>query len=270
MNSGAANISLDTKISALIKADSRAIDVLCELNPHFNKLRNPVLRKLFAGRVSIAEACKISGTKPEDFMMKMKGIGFVISTSVSKNTPSLKNTAIYDHLDAVELDVRPVLAGGQDPLKIILDAISNLTHGQSLKLLNTFEPLPLINHLSKKGFSHYTEFPETNLVITWFVKSGDFVSQNNRAVENTSQDFNSALGRFSPEKLDTLDVRQLPMPQPMISILNHLENLPKEKGLLVLHKKVPVYLLPELKEKGFIYHIRETADQTVNLLIYRI
>jgi hypothetical protein len=59
------------------------------------------------------------------------------------------------------------------------------------------------------------------------------------------------------------------MPLPMVTILSELEKLPEHKALFVLHKKVPVYLLPELKDRGFSYLIQNTPDDKVNLLIYR-
>jgi hypothetical protein len=59
------------------------------------------------------------------------------------------------------------------------------------------------------------------------------------------------------------------MPLPMITILQHLEALPTEKALFVYHKKVPVYLLSELKERGFRYVFQECGQDQVNMLIYK-
>jgi hypothetical protein len=59
------------------------------------------------------------------------------------------------------------------------------------------------------------------------------------------------------------------MPLPMHSILESLEKLPIEKALFVYHKRIPVFLLPELEEQGFSYRIKEINDAEVHLLIYK-
>lgn len=38
-------ITENTRISEIIKHDSRTIDVIASINKHFKKLKNPVLRK---------------------------------------------------------------------------------------------------------------------------------------------------------------------------------------------------------------------------------
>jgi hypothetical protein len=59
------------------------------------------------------------------------------------------------------------------------------------------------------------------------------------------------------------------MPGPMMAILDAIESLPPETALFVYHKRIPVFLLPELKEKKFDYRIKEIADNEVHLLIFK-
>ena len=273
MNSGLVSINPQTKISALIKANEMVIDALADLNPHFNKLRNAVLRKLLAGRVTIEDACKISGCNVGDFLKKMAEIGFTIDgSSIQVPADSQEDKpAIYHNLEEVVLDVRPILANREDPLKAITKISGNLGKGQCLKLINTFKPIPLINLLSKKGFSHYTECPEKDVVNTWFVKTIEN-SENPTGEINVSKnqvEFDLKFKSFGTDELEKIDVRELEMPLPMLTILGHLENLPEGKALFVLHKKTPFYLLPELNERGFKYLLRETEDEKVNMLIYK-
>jgi len=173
MTSG--HINSNTKISVLIKANSLVIDALVSINANFSKLRNPFLRKLLAGRVNIGEACQVAGCKLEDFMAKMRELGFetdLATTLVSEpQSKTASPNSELKKLDQLVLDVRPILANKQDPLKAIMEVLDTLKEGQCLKLLNTFEPVPLINLLSKKGFATYTERPEPELVITYFAKT---------------------------------------------------------------------------------------------------
>ena len=279
MNSGV--ITEKTKISALIKANPLVIETLSALNPHFGKLRNPILRNLLAGRVSIADACRIGGCEIKEFLNKMSEIGFVVNqadpsfntgTSIGSAANSLEFTK---NLKVVELDVRPVLAMKKDPLKSILNSISSLNQDECLKIINTFEPIPLIRMLNKKGFGYYTERQDPETVITWFVRTAIGETDLGTSPEetilcSTDEEFERTVKSFSPDKLHTIDVRELEMPMPMISILEHLKKMQSDEALFVYHKKVPVFLLPELQERGFKYLIQNTADNKVNMLICKL
>jgi hypothetical protein len=64
-------------------------------------------------------------------------------------------------------------------------------------------------------------------------------------------------------------VRKLEMPGPMMAILEAINTLAPEKALFVYHKRIPVFLLPELREKGFDYRVKEIATNEVHLLIFK-
>lgn len=57
----------------------------------------------------------------------------------------------------------------------------------------------------------------------------------------------------------TVDVRELSMPMPMMMILGKLDDLPEGHALFAHHKRIPVFLLPELEERGFEHRVREGA-----------
>ena len=76
------------------------------------------------------------------------------------------------------------------------------------------------------------------------------------------------LNRFKG-KLETVDVRNLEMPLPMHTILEALDVLSSDKALFVYHKRIPVFLLPELEERNFSTRIKEISEAEVQLLIYK-
>jgi len=51
-------INSNTKIGAILKEAPGALDAIIEINAKFEKLRNPILRKLMAGRTTLATASK--------------------------------------------------------------------------------------------------------------------------------------------------------------------------------------------------------------------
>lgn len=268
-------INAQTKISQLLEVDrDLVIKTLISLNKKFSKLKNPFLRNLLVKRVSIADACKISNTDIADFMWSMKQIGFKINgDTFGENNSSVLNTPFQEPLDYLELDVRPVLAQGKDPLKEILAAIKNLEEGQGLKLINTFEPLPLIHLLADKSFSFRVEHPEPNLVVTYFNKAAA-ISAETVTIPLTlpaadNDQFDLLLKRFDENRIIFLDVRQLEMPKPMLAILEQTPNLMAGNALFIYHKKIPVYLLPELEKQGLTYVFKTIGPGDVHMLIYK-
>lgn len=55
------------------------------------------------------------------------------------------------------LDVRPMLAAGDDPFNAIMDTIAGLGPDEAFELLAPLDPLPLYQVLGSRGFAHDTE-----------------------------------------------------------------------------------------------------------------
>jgi len=268
-------INANTKIAALLKHHPDALEAIVTLSPDFKKLRNPVLRKLMAGRTSIAMAAKIGGCAPQDFFDKLKPLGFVADTTQAaaeeiieekKLVPSFLKALKTEQI--VTLDVRAMLASGNDPLKLIQQKVKDLHQGQVLQIINTFEPTPLIKLLEKQGFETYVKAAENNIVETYFYKAANTKNPEVEASTETSGDWDAILNRFA-NKLQSIDVRHLEMPMPMMTILETLEELPEHTALYVHHKRIPVFLLTELKERNFDYRIKEVGEGEVYLLIFK-
>lgn len=266
-------INANTKIRDLLKVnEDLVIDALVDLNKNFSKLHNPLLKKLFAGRVTISDACRVGGVSVDSFLQCMKNIGF---TTDSDNRAEVKagstaaSTAIQKD-NVLELDVRPILAGGRDPLKEILQHVGKLHEGQALKIINTFEPIPLYHLMDEKGFRYQTERASENVYITWFQKKKNAsMSISTEPVEEADNDFDSLLRHVNDENVVRIDVRSLEMPKPMLLIMQTVDELSDGQVLFVNHKKVPAYLLPELKAKGFEYSIKQIDEGNVHVLIYK-
>jgi uncharacterized protein (DUF2249 family) len=266
-------INSNTKISALLKAHPNALETIISISSKFNKLRNPLLRKLMASRTSIAMASKVGGVKISDFFEKFKALGFEVEeVNKFENPPKTANT-LPDFIqqiskeNIIELDVRPIINSGNDPFNTILSRVKTIQKGNVLKLINSFEPAPLIPILKNKGFDAYTEQINDDLVNTYFFKKEDSTFSAPE-ISNNSEDWQTILNRYI-NNLVTIDVRNLEMPLPMLTILDELEKLPTEKALFVYHKRIPVFLLPELKERNFEFRTKEITDGEVHLLIFK-
>ena len=265
-------INANTKIATLLKQSPGALEAIISIDSKFEKLRNPLLRKLMAARTSIRMASKISGSSLEDFYSKLEPLGFEIDKTIPGDTNEERPAvpAFFNALklgQIVEFDVRPITDANEDPLTLIIKKVKSILPGQALKIINSFEPTPLILLLEKRGFESYVDVVNDQLVETYFYKKDNDKVAIGEA-EDRKEDWDECLEKFQ-NKVQTIDVRALEMPGPMLTILDALEKLPSDNALFVYHKRIPVFLLPELKDRKFDYRIKEISDNEVHLLIFK-
>lgn len=266
-SSQAIPISAQTRISTVLRAHPEALETIAAINPHFEKLRNPFLRRVLASRVTIADAARIGGTKVGVFFEKLAALGFVAEgrgaaghALAAAPQPELPPVGIT-------LDVRQALQNGHDPFKEIMAAADQLPSDKSLLLINTFEPIPLYGVLGHKGFGHYTSQQAADLVHTYFYRTGQPRQVSRQASPALAFD---RLRQQYQSQLVELDVRHLEMPGPMVTVLEALNGLSGGQALLVVHRRVPQYLLNQLPGRGFAYALRQDGPDLVQLLIYKI
>ena len=169
----------------------------------------------------------------------------------------------------VELDVRPILSGGVDPFEKIMATLKEIKDTDTLKIINTFEPVPLLNVLKGKGYDYRTERPVEGEVHTFlFKKAENKIPEQSINTENSELSFDDLETKFSG-KLKEVDVRDLEMPMPMVTILEEIEKLSIDEALYVHHKRLPQYLLPELEDRNFKLAKKEIDDSNLKLIIYK-
>jgi len=267
-------INEKTKIAKLLKENPEALEAIISISPDFKKLRNPILRRLMAARTTIGMAAKIGGVKPEDFYEALSPFGFEADTSASEEEV-FERKPLPDYLKTLSknqiviLDVRDMISGGQDPLRPIQEKVKDLKPGQALNVVNSFEPAPLISLLERQGFKAFVDQISDEHYETYFYKE-DGTTINEIKTEDTSNagDWDEKLEEFRG-KLREIDVRHLEMPMPMMTILENLETLPDDQALYVNHKKVPVFLLTELKDREYEYRIKDVREGEVYLIIFK-
>ena len=154
------------------------------------------------------------------------------------------------------LDVREDIRRGREPLAGILAAVKALAADQALELRVPFEPTPLYDVLGRRGFAHWAE---------------------RRGPDDWSVIFYRAAGpRRDPEVPATpghhrtvLDVRGLEPPQPMVRVLQEIDRLGPAAELEVRHDRRPIFLYPQLDERGFVHETDESEPGLVRVLIRR-
>jgi len=270
------HIDETTKISDIINANEKAIDVIASVNKNFKKLKNPFLRKMLATRVNIKDAAKIGGVSPDVLLRRLKTIGFMINF---EEMQSYEKSEIHNKTNILKamrknkiviLDVRPILDGGVDPFNAIMDELKKIDEAnETLQIINTFEPIPLLNILKKKGYEYETERPEDGIVHTFLTKVGEGIIENKGEEGAKEEDTFESIEKKYSGKLIEIDVRDLEMPMPMVTILENIEQLESDQALYVNHKKLPQYLLPELKDRDYVFVSQPIDDDNIKLIIYK-
>ncbi|MFT3691122.1 DUF2249 domain-containing protein [Paenirhodobacter sp.] len=160
--------------------------------------------------------------------------------------------------EIVTLDVRPIIAGGEEPFAAIISAADALAEGQVLRILAPFRPVPLFRVMERRGFA----WEETALgAPDWQV---DFHIPEQRLSDGSAME---AAGWAAPSV--TLDLTGLEPPQPMMRILATTETLEPGGVLFALLDREPVFLFPQLKERGHQWAGNHDADGTGYRLLVR-
>ncbi len=107
----------------------------------------------------------------KDFNFKQNYLQKTESTNITKNTSIEKvpNSRI------IVLDVRKSIESGVDPYLNMLQTANSLKDGETLKIVNFYEPTPLINKLKQKGYKSWTNKINHELFYIFFKKQKAFI-----------------------------------------------------------------------------------------------
>jgi uncharacterized protein (DUF2249 family) len=145
-----------------------------------------------------------------------------------------------------DLDVRPILRDGGEPFSVIMQAVSSLAPGQSLRLYATFKPLPLLQVLASRGFEASAREignGEWEVIFTPVDISDDWADRPAPGVASETDD-------IWPDPVDEIDNRDLDPPEPMVKTLEGVEALRPGQTIAALLPREPVFLLEELVARG--------------------
>lgn len=160
--------------------------------------------------------------------------------------------------EIVTLDVRPLLARGEEPLAAIMAAADALTPGQSLRLLAPFRPVPLFRVMERRGYQHRA------------ISLGgtDWQIDFTRAEQALSQ--GSTLEAFCwPEPSAFLDLTALPPAEAATRITSALGHVAAGEVVFALLGDEPAALLPQLDGAGHQWAGNHAADGSGYRLLVR-
>lgn len=266
-------IQASWKISQVLDRYPALLEELISLHPAFGQLRRPLARRVQARLVTVEQAARIAGMNPEALVAALNlAIGAAAEPPAPAEAPAVAEpveppACMAPLQPVIELDVRPLLRRGEEPFHAIMDAARSLPDGHALRLRTTFEPIPLYGVLGRLGFDHWARQlgPEEWEVL--FCRSGEAVAEPETPSPAAPSAVDDGEPWPAPDAVVTIDVSELVPPEPMIRILQTLEELPPGARLLVRHVRRPIHLYPRLDEMGCHHRTRDLGPGRVELLI---
>lgn len=269
-------ISGDITVARLLEEHPGLLEVLAAFHPHFKQLRNKLLRRVMAPRVTVAQAARMAGVRAEDLLAALRRAAGEAAPQpfphpalpsgdrgISGSPEGRGNMPDIPRPRQVHLDVREDIRRGQEPFARIMATVKALGPDQALVLRVPFEPIPLYDVLGKRGFAHWTENRAPDDWSVWCYRAN--ASAEGIAAAPAAPSAASA----PPGERITLDVRGLEPPQPMVRVLEAVERLEPGQTIEVLHERRPMFLYPQLDDRGFAHETDEPAPGLVRIVIRR-
>jgi uncharacterized protein (DUF2249 family) len=258
-------ITAETTLGRLLEAHPPLLEFLVTYHAHFAKLRSGVVRRVMAPRVTVADAAHMAGIDAGELVR-------VLRRAAGEPEPTAAPVAVPAPAAAVprpaalraipparhvHVDVRDDIRRGEEPFATIMAAVRSLADGQALELRVPFEPIPLYGVLAKRGFAHWVESRAIDDWSAWFYRDGAAA-----AAEPTA-------GGTAPPRTVTLDVRGLEPPLPLVRVLERLDALAPDEQLEIIHSRRPMFLYPQLDDRGFVHETEERGPGVVRIVVRR-
>ena len=258
-------ISHETTLGRLLDEHPVLLDVLAGYHAHFAQLRDPQTRRVMAPRVTVAQAARMAGVAPEELLdVICRALGEPVpeptqgeSAAEPGQEPKPAALTAFSASAVVHLDVRDDIRNGVEPFARIMGAVKSLRADQVLVLRAPFEPFPLYQILGQRGFAHWTERHAADDWSVWFYRSADPAPPRGRATAAPARGSRRAV----------IDVRGLEPPHPMVVVLEEADRLGPGEHLEVIHDRRPVFLYPQLDERGLEHETDEPEPGVVRIVI---
>lgn len=168
-------ITPQTKVGELLDAYPELESVLIEIAPQFKKLRNPILRRTVARVTSLAQAARVGNVPIGDMVQSLRRqVGqpdLEVEASATVSAEITANPApewMDQEVIVGSLDARPMIDAGEQPLGRVMQQLGSLQPGEIFELITPFEPAPLIDKATARGYRVWTTVRSTDEHRTYF------------------------------------------------------------------------------------------------------
>ncbi len=173
MNENKLNITPDTKLGTLLETYPHLEEVLVEMTPEFNKLRNPVLKETIYKVASLQQVAQTGNVSLSEVINRLRSEAGVNGDKIDDefSTDSSGVPGWFDESKITKkLDARELLERGEHPVGQVLEEVKEFEKGQIYELITPFLPAPLIDRIKSQGFEAWTIEEKSDLVRSYFLK----------------------------------------------------------------------------------------------------
>jgi len=168
-------ITPKTRVGELLDVYPELESVLLELSPAFKKLKNPVLRKTVGKVATLQQAAALGNISVTEVIniLRME-VGQQLFDGVeSGDEINYEKSEWFDPGKvSVSFDATPLINSGENPMLEVLAHLEKTNSGEIFLLTTPFVPAPIIELISKKGYSHYCQKSDQGSCSTYFTLPG--------------------------------------------------------------------------------------------------
>jgi hypothetical protein len=167
-------ITLETKIADLLNNYEGMKEILIEINPKFEKLNNPILRRTIAKVAGVKQAAIVGGMEPMVLLNRLREavgqstIDYEFKEQSSKREEQVPTWTTKN--PKITLDANEILDNDKNPLAELHLAFKGLEEGDVVLLVSDFQPEPLIEEFEKKGYQLYCQEVSSEKFMTYIMK----------------------------------------------------------------------------------------------------
>ena len=155
------------RVRDVIRREEGLIDVLAGISPALERLRDPQMRQVMSGLLTMEQVAQMAGLDPEVLVARLNAGQGGESKGVGADNPGLEAPSGEEAWPAVLraipeqkvvlVDVREDLRAGREPFSRIMSARREVPEGGALCVRATFEPVPLYSVMGRQRFTHHTD-----------------------------------------------------------------------------------------------------------------
>jgi hypothetical protein len=169
-------VTAEMKIKDVLKINERMIEAFVWLAPEFERLRNPTLRGLMSGRVTVSQASRVGRIPLTEAL-------YVLNLAAGEDVTRLHQELEELPVDAFQytpdnpprkprellgladtdprirfVDVMPQAGRNEDPRPPIMHGLTELRNRDEVLLVrHPFDPIPLRDLFARRGFASWAE-----------------------------------------------------------------------------------------------------------------
>ena len=165
-------ITLETKIADLLNNYEGMKEILIGINPKFEKLNNPILRRTIGKVAGVKQAAIVGGMNPMELLNQLReAVGQTpLEVGSEEESVTIEAPSWTTKEPSVTLDANEILDNDKNPLAELHMALRNIEEGEVVLVRSDFRPEPLIEEYEKKGHSTYCQEVTTEEFMTYILQ----------------------------------------------------------------------------------------------------